>query len=68
VLTFSAVVAGIREFLVWNYRELEILGTCFFEALGKLIASGLGLVFFVGCWVFAGQVFWSIGKSIFGIV
>ena len=37
-------------------------------ALWELIASGLGLVFLVGGWVFAGQVFWSIGKSIFGIV
>lgn len=68
MLTFSSIVAGIREFLVWNYRELESLGTCFFEALGKLIASGLGLVFLLGCWVLAGQTFFAVGKWIFGIV
>ncbi len=67
-MTFSSVVAGIREFLVWNFHELEFLVTSIAEGLAKAIAAGLGLFFFVGCWVLAGQTFFALGKWIFGVV
>ncbi len=68
MLTFSSAVAGIWEFLVWNYRELETLVTMFTTGAVQAFVAGLGLVFFFGCWVLAGQTFFALGKWIFGVV
>ncbi len=68
MLTFSSIVAGIWEFLVWNFRELESLVMSTAEAGGAFFVGILGIMFHVGIWVLAGQAFWSIGKWIFGVV
>ena len=59
-MTAAGILSAIREFVVWNYREVETLAESAARSAGELFAAILGLVFMFGCYWFVYQVIVAI--------